>query len=403
MHGIEHGFSIVDDNAIVTPAAAVNHPSARPGNPQYEAVRCQVLNELTEGNYVVTADKPALISPLGAVPKPDGGVRLIHDCSRPTGQALNDHASLGETIRYQTIDNATDLIQAGFWCGKVDLKAAYRSVRINEASQQFTGLHFHIDGREVYMYDTKLPFGCRLAPEIFSRLTNAVQRMMARKGFTAMVVYLDDFFLCAPTIDECACAMATLVKLLRHLGFRINWSKVVDPTQCITFLGIEINTRSMCKRLPDDKVLALRRELEIFSKRKRASKRQLQSLAGKLNFAGRVVYGGRVFTRRIHDAISTLAAAGHKCVLSGEVCSDIDWWHKYMAYFNGVALIIEREHITPVFTDVCNVGAGGYYGGDWFYCNWAADWPCKGRHAYQSEGSRSRHAGRGQVGHSMGE
>ena len=123
--------------------------------------------------------------------------------------------------------------------------------------------------------------------------------------------------------------MSTLVKLLRHLGFRINWSKVVDPTQCITFLGIEINTLSMCKRLPDDKVLALRRELEIFSKRTRASKRQLQSLAGKLNFAGRVVYGGRVFT-----------AAGHKCVLSGEVCSGIDWWHKYMAYFNGVALIL---------------------------------------------------------------
>ena len=39
--------------------------------------------------------KTLLISPLGAISKPAGvGVRLIHDCSRPVGNALNDHATL---------------------------------------------------------------------------------------------------------------------------------------------------------------------------------------------------------------------------------------------------------------------------------------------------------------------
>ena len=36
--------------------------------------------------------KPELISPLGAIPKTAGGVRLIHDCSRPAGNSLNDFA-----------------------------------------------------------------------------------------------------------------------------------------------------------------------------------------------------------------------------------------------------------------------------------------------------------------------
>ena len=148
------------------------------------------------------------------------------------------------------------------------------------------------------------------------RLTQSVKRMMARRGFTALVVYLDDFLICAPTMKECTTALSTLVSLLRHLGFCINWDKVVDPTRCITFLGIEINTETMSKRLPVDKLLALRSELQVFAKRKRACKRQLQSLAGKLSWAAKVVYGGRVFLRRIFDAISTLIAANHKRVLT---------------------------------------------------------------------------------------
>ena len=103
------------------------------------------------------------------------------------------------------------------------------------------------------MHDTKLPCGSRLAPGIFHRLTQAVRRMMERRGFT-VAVYLDDFFLCAPTLSEFALAMSILIKLLRSLGFQINWNKVVDPTQCIVFLGIEIDYRSMCKRLPADKL-----------------------------------------------------------------------------------------------------------------------------------------------------
>ena len=41
-------------------------------------------------------------------------------------------------------------------------------------------------------------------------------------GFTAVVVYLDDFFICAPTLEECAIALNTLIRLSLHLGFCIN-------------------------------------------------------------------------------------------------------------------------------------------------------------------------------------
>lgn len=68
--------------------------------------------------------------------------------------------------------------------------------------------------------------------------------------------------------------MGTLIRLLRKLGFMINWKKVIDPTQSITFLGIEISSIDMQLCLPGDKLGQIKEELAKFKSRKRASKKQ---------------------------------------------------------------------------------------------------------------------------------
>ena len=125
LDGIRHGFSIVDKGAQVLPMQADNHPSATPGNGNYEAVKQQVLSELQDGNYVLCDSPPSLVSPLGAVPKKDGGIRSIHDCSRPICKSLNYYASIEMSHKFQTIDDTTSSEQAGYYMSKVDLKSAY--------------------------------------------------------------------------------------------------------------------------------------------------------------------------------------------------------------------------------------------------------------------------------------
>ena len=97
-------------------------------------VQQQILSEIEEGNYVVCDHKPELISPLGAIAKPKGGIRLIHDCSRPMGNSLNDYATLESYLKFQTIDDATSMVglQPRYFMAKVDLKYAYRSVNIEK-------------------------------------------------------------------------------------------------------------------------------------------------------------------------------------------------------------------------------------------------------------------------------
>ncbi|XP_041368508.1 uncharacterized protein LOC121382893 [Gigantopelta aegis] len=68
-------------------------------------------------------------------------------------------------------------------------------------------------------------------------------------------------------------------------------------------------------------IIELQQLLSDFFNKKRATKRQLQSLAGKLNFAGNVVRGGRTFLRRILDAISNMQQPHHKPVGRAVACS----------------------------------------------------------------------------------
>ena len=104
-------------------------------------------------------------------------------------------------------------------------------------------------------------------------------------------------------------------------------------------------------------------------------KKQLQSLAGKLNFCASVVYGGRVFSRCIINTINLLKEGSHKIKLSSSIKADILWWHSFMASFNGRSILLDRQPVTSVFTDSCKLGAGAIYDGDWFCVNWQLDWP----------------------------
>ncbi|CAG2234983.1 unnamed protein product [Mytilus edulis] len=375
LHGIEFGFDIIDTSDIPLNIQAKNHPSASPSGPLYSKAHAQVLIEIENGNYIFADEKPKIISPMGVIPKPGGGIRLIHDCSRPEGSAVNDFAGDSSKQIFQTLDDATKLVTANCYMAKVDLKSAYRSVQISKTSQQVTGFRWTFpDGREFTLFDRKLPFGSKLAPGIFHRLSQAVRRIMSRKGFT-IVAYLDDFFICEHTKSRCKEALNVLITLLRYLGFAINWSKVVDPCQQITFLGVEIDSSTMEVRLPSDKLAVLKAELLAFTKRSHASKKQLQSLAGKLNWASAVIRGGRVFLRRIINCIMRIKRDWHKARLKGDIAQDILWWNNFISSFNGKSLILDQYPVTSVATDACRSGAGGFFDNDWFYVNWQCDFP----------------------------
>lgn len=375
LYGILNGFNIINVGAKLEDVLIKNHKSATDPAVR-EAMDNIILNEIAEGNYVPTSVKPIIVSALGAVPKSDGGIRPIHDCSLPVDTGLNSHAPQFMHYSYESVDDAVRCIKQGHFMAKIDLHHAYRSVDINPQSYMATGLHWtFLDGTSTFLYDTKLSFGAKASPTIFHRLSQAVKRMMARRGFTNVVAYQDDFFISAANYSDCLKAFNVLYELLEYLGFRINNNKIVYPTTSLIFLGIRLDSVTCELSLPEEKLDAIKATVTQFQHKKRATKLQLQSLVGKLSFAARVVRGGRTFLRRIFNAIASLKKQHHKVRLQGAIKGDLQWWHHFLSVFNGVTAFIEETNVCSVSTDACLQAGGAFYNGDIHYTVWQADNP----------------------------
>ena len=369
--GINNGFKIVD---FEQPGIKAEMHNYKLTDLHHEAVEAQIKAEIAEHRYIITAEKPKLVSALNVVTKPSGGIRLIHDCSQPAGAAVNDYVSLHTKVRYQTIQNAVDLIKPGSYMAKINLKSAYRSVHLHPSQYAFTGFKWKFKNNDhfTYLYDTALPFGSRKSPSIFHRLSQSVRRMMKRRGYD-IVVYLDDFLIVESSFERCLEAMNVLLRLLRQLGFSIAWDKVTGPTQNIIFLGIVIDTVNMILALPEHKVHELLQLLLSYKSKRRASLKQLQKLAGKLVWACSVVRGGRSFLQRILNTLRPLKIPTHKAKLDIEFQRDIDWWVQCISAFNKKAICPLKREIICVFTDASNEGAGMICDNDWSYINWVRD------------------------------
>lgn len=373
LRGVKEGFHIINPDAVIEEAFTKNYKSAT-GKEHFTQVDAQVKIEIAEGRYVKVNTRPIIISALGAIPKDSGGVRLIHDCSRPAGRAVNDLVDI-DSFSFQTVDEALTLVSPGAYMAKVDLKSAYRSIPISLASQQVTGLVWPWEGKDTYLVDKRLPFGAKASPGIFHRITQSVARMMGRMGFANIRVYLDDFIIIENSFDECLNTMNILLDLLRKLGFHINWGKVEGPTQDITFLGIRIDSVNMCIGIPRGKIVQIKNSLSTFCSRVRASKRQLQSLVGKLSWVARVMPAGRIYLRSLMGGIKLLKQPQHKTMLTSEMRLDLQWWGEAMVCLNDTFPIKDNRPVTSLVTDACTMGCGASFEGDWFYSDWDLDWP----------------------------
>jgi len=81
LDGVTHGFQLLPASASLAPAEMENYSSAT-GPLSKEKVEETLLEEMEAGNYLISIDKPSIVSALGAVPKPDSDdICLIHDCS----------------------------------------------------------------------------------------------------------------------------------------------------------------------------------------------------------------------------------------------------------------------------------------------------------------------------------
>ncbi len=199
LNGVKNGFKL---SVVFGPYVPVDRDNYSSAYRLREKVEKQIREEIELGNYIVTKSKPIIVSSIGAVPKPNGDVRIIHDGSLPTGISLNSYTA-DTGCSYMDLRYAVRMIKPNNFLAKIDLKSAYRSVKCHSSDHPLTGLQWTFAGDKspTYMYDAKLPFGHSKSPQIFQKLSESVCFIMKCVYNVNCIAYLDNFWSCMGPID----------------------------------------------------------------------------------------------------------------------------------------------------------------------------------------------------------
>eukprot|EP00775_Hariotina_reticulata_P005934 gene5934-biopygen7741 len=344
---VRNGVLLVPDPAVLTPYCLPNYSSALQ---ESSTISNMLAAEVAQSWVVQVPTRPRFVHPLGAVPKSDGGIRVIHDHSVPLGSSVNDHEVY---VRYSwdSLDDALQFVVPHVFMARLDVSAYYRHFMVHPSQWDLQGFEF---GGAFYV-DSRVQFGLRLAPELAHRFTMFIKRVLHANGVQAVVGVMDDYLLLHADYRTCLVMLAVAVALLSDLGFDVNLKpgKTVLPAKVQKFVGVVINSARMSLSLPSDKLSSLLQDVTFAVQARTLKRKFLQRLVGKMQWASRVIYGGRVFMRSCTDALSVVLHPGHHASVSSHMRADLRWWLSAAAANNGIVSLARRRRTHFVFTDAC--------------------------------------------------
>ena len=219
---------------------------------------------------------------------------------------------------------------------KLDIRNTCRVVSIHPDDRWLMGMIWE----DSLFVDMAFPFGLLLAPKIFTALADAPEWMVRQQGVEFIINYLDDFLVITAADDhQRSHAMRLLLETFEHLRLPIVWDKLEGPSPCLIFLGFELDSIHGEIRLPGEKLTEIRSEVYWWLDRKSCTKRELESLVGRLSHASQVVKPGKTLMRHLFEALMGTRQAHHHVRLSASIWLDVRWWYMFMAEWNWVRMI----------------------------------------------------------------
>ena len=178
--------------------------------------------------------------------------------------------------------------------------------------------------------------------------------------------YVDDFFtIRRPTLDECQHNMAPMHKISQQAGLLLELSKTKDPSEKLTFLGIELDTTAVEIRLPEDKLVQALKSLAQGWRLKETG--TPVTLWSPLSHTSKVVRS-RIFLWKLIDLSTTVNEPDHFICLNTKAKSDIEYWFQFIRQWN----VMPCCHLHTYTSIWCfrKLGCGAFRGCHWFYLPW---------------------------------
>ena len=316
-------------------------------------VMASLLNKEVEagrilGPYSSPPFAQQIINPIGLVPKKEPHkFRMIVDLSQPTGLSVNSHIPRQySAVQYPSVQTAIDTIVdlshthgSPPFLSKLDIKNAFRLIPMSPLAFPLMGLKF----QDQFFVDAFLPMGASSSCKIFQQFSNAFTSILYTHGNCQHVInYLDDFLLIAPSHTIAVENLNSFNALAQSIAIPIAEEKTEGPSQCLTFLGIELDCTNLEARLPQEKIAKAISSINKILSRPVARTKKLESLHGYLNYCAQIIPAGKAFIRSLSQLIHSPSPW---VTLSTEIKQDLETWLSFLQQFNGKAMFHHSQGV----------------------------------------------------------
>ena len=371
-----------------------NYDTAADESVYREFARLRGLGHL-DGPFAVGDRMHVVVTqPIGAVSKKDSDKkRVIVDFSV---SKTNDHLPAWSFSLPRVQDVLDHIRRPGMYGSSLDLKDAFLHIPTHPSDRPYwavddptppgwrpdeeddeavlAGYRVTEEGRSVYRY-ASTGFGCKLSPYFFCKPIQFVVETLQDFGIP-WEEYVDDAVILGDSPRQVMARVEMVRAAWAFLGLQENESKFESPSTCFTFLGLEIDTVAMVVRYPAKKRDKLLAKMEDFRERYGADgvsvpRKELASIVGKIGFAANGVRGGRIYTRRLYQALHThidhltlqqrLHLTGSVKCLDPSFWADWDWWLAILPTLpaNGKRFFVDkRSNLQHVWGDASKAGHG---------------------------------------------
>ena len=273
-----------------------------------EIFDAQVQEDLARGHIVLASPTlPWICSPLGLVPKHDGGFQRIHNLSHPPGISVNAHIDDDySSLKYTVVEDVLKMVtEAGRHSIilKRDIKEAFRNIPIAPHVQWLLGFKW----KGVCYNEACLPFGLATAPFIFNLFAEAFHWMLQSwLHWNLIQHYLDDFITIIPAaLAHTIPQMETdYIAITDILGIPRN-DKKNQSGSIISVLGLEIDTNLFTLRVPEDKMERAFKATSQALQQESITLKEIEALAGFLGFCAPEVQLGHLHLRTIRSFVAS--------------------------------------------------------------------------------------------------
>ena len=394
---MEYGFPLGLSSLPDLESCTRNHGSAYMW---YKHVDKFICNEVTEGGMTGPFRKApwwdTIVSPLMTAHKKVKSRRTVFDATfgdKSLNNATPSDSYMGLPCKYtfpKIEDYKTMILNSGHgaFMWKRDLSRFYLQLPLDPTEYNRVGVIW----RGLFFFFVGLAFGLRHSGLQGQRVTDAVSWILRGLGRDngsgqpyQVCNYVDDLGGVETNMARATAAFEKLGWLLSDLGLDESIKKSEPPTTRITYLGVEFDSVQMTMSVPPEKITEIKAEIGGWVRKTTITKKELQSLLGKLFWVAKVVKYARAFMGRLLTQLRNITNEkdNKKVKLTDESRKDILWWRNYLDKFNGISMIINDDPIPLSYTqlldsphEICAGDATPTSGGAWHGREyWCGDLP----------------------------